>query len=98
MNELSTELSCKSKELLDTKIIEEQKFCIDRFKHNTTHFKFYTGLESFDTFKAVLAASSLVYCISNTNIEKIVSLDFVKRESKRTITVEEFFLTLARLR
>ena len=80
------------------------KFYIDRFKHNTTALKFYTGFESFDTFKAVLdylnpAANSLVYWGSNTNIEKIVSTDFVKRRSKRIMTVEEeFFLTLVRLR
>ena len=80
------------------------KFYIDRFKQNTTPLKFYTGFESFDTFKAVLdylnpAANSLVYWGSNTNIEKIVSTDFVKRGSKRIMTVEEeFFLTLVRLR
>ena len=35
VNELNAELSCKSKELLDTKkVMQEQKFCIDRFKHN----------------------------------------------------------------
>ena len=80
------------------------KFCIDRFKHNTTPLKFYTGFESFDTFKVVLdylnpAANSLVYWGSNTNIEKIVSTDFVKQGSERVMTVEEeFFLTLVRLR
>ena len=79
------------------------KFCIDRFKHNTTPLKFYTGFESFDTFKAVLdylnpAANSLAYWGSNINIEKIVSPDFIKRGSKRIMTVEEFFLTLVRLR
>ena len=83
--------------------MEEQKFRIDRSQHNTTDFKFYTGYESFGMFKAVLdylnpAANSLVYWCSNTIIEKIVSLDFVKRGSKRTMAVEEFFLTLVRLR
>ena len=105
VNELNTELSCKNKELLNTrKVIQEQKFCIDRFKHNTTHFMFYTGgFESFYIFNAVLeylnpTAISLVYWGSKTNIEKIVSPDFVKRGSKRTMTVEEeFFLTLASL-
>ena len=54
-SELNAELSCKNKELLDTKIVmQEQKFCIDRFKHNKTHFKFYTGFESFGIFEAVL--------------------------------------------
>ena len=105
MNELNTDLSCKNKEVLNTKkVLQEQKFCIDTFKHNTTHFSFYTGFESFDVFNAVLdylnpAANSLVYWGSKTNIEKIVSPDFVKRGSKRTMTVEEeFFLTLVHLR
>ena len=54
-SELNAELPCKNEELLHTKIVmQEQKFCIDRFKHNTTHFKFYTGFESFDIFEAVL--------------------------------------------
>ena len=35
VNELNTELSCKNKELLDTKVMQKQNFCIDRFKHNT---------------------------------------------------------------
>ena len=105
VNELNTELSCKNEELLYTKkVMQEQKFCIDRFKHNTTHFKFRTGFESFNIFKAVLdylnpAGNSSVYWVSNTNIEKKVSPDFVKRGSKRTMTVEEeFFLTLVHLR
>ena len=34
--------------------MQQQKFCIDRFKHDKTHIKFYTGSESFDIFKAVL--------------------------------------------
>ena len=73
--------------------IDALKFCIDRFKHNTTPLKFYTGFESFDTFKAVLdylnpAANLLAYWGSNINTEKIVSPDFVKRGSKRIMTVE----------
>ena len=37
-NELNTELSCKNMELLDTKkVIQEQKFCIDRFNNKTTN-------------------------------------------------------------
>ena len=34
--------------------MQDQNFCIDRFKHNKTHFKFYIGFESFYIFKAVL--------------------------------------------
>ena len=104
VNKLNTELSCKNKKLLDTKkVMQKQKLCIDRFKHNTTYLKFYTGFESFEIFKTFLdclnpVANSLVYYGSNTNIEKIVSNDFVKRGSERTRTVEEeFFLTWVRL-
>ena len=41
VNKLNTTLSCKNKELLDTKKgLQNQNFGIDRFRHNTTHFKF----------------------------------------------------------
>ena len=84
--------------------IDALKFCNERFKQNTTHLKFYTGFESFDTFKAVLdylnpAANSLAYWGSNTNIAKIVSPDFRNRGSKRIMIVEEeLSLTLVGLR
>ena len=84
--------------------MQAQKFCIDRFKHKVTHFKFSTGFENFYILKAVLdylnpAANSHVYWGSNTNIDKIVSPDFVKRRSKRRLIVEDkFFLTLVSLR
>ena len=46
--------------------LAQNKFSIDRFKHNDEHFKFYTGMPSFSVFKAVLnflepAASNLLY-------------------------------------
>ena len=42
VNESNTEFSCKSKELLGTKkVMQEEKFCIDKFKHNMTHFTFH---------------------------------------------------------
>ena len=34
--------------------LAQNKFSIDRFKHNDEHFKFYTGMPSFSVFKAVL--------------------------------------------
>ena len=89
-NELNTELSCKNKKLSDTKkVMRQQKFCIDRFNN-----KLKAALDYLNP-----AANSLAYWGSNTNIKKIVSLDFVKRESKRTMTTEEeLCLTLVRLR
>ena len=47
-------------------IIAKRKFCIDRFKHNQVHFKFYTCFDSYGQFKCVLgylqpAASMLSY-------------------------------------
>ena len=59
--------------------INQLKFTVDRFKHNQTHFKFYTGFESYNLFKVLLeylepAASKLIYSGSNTNIEKTTDL------------------------
>ena len=60
-NELNTELSCKIKELLDTKkVIQEQKFCIDRFNNKPKAALDYLNP----------AANSLVYWGSNTNTKK----------------------------
>ena len=79
--------------------MQDQQFCIDRFKHNTTHFKFFNGFEIFDIVKAVLdylnpSTNLIVYWVLNANIEKIFCPDFVKGGSKKTMTLEEeFFLT-----
>ena len=66
MNKLHTDLSCKIRNFQVQKFMQDQNFYIDRFKHNTTYFKFYIGFESFYIFKAVLdhlnpAANSQVY-------------------------------------
>ena len=55
-------------------LLNKSKFTMDRFKHSKLQFKFYTGFESYELFKAVLiylepAAHSLVYWGSNTNIQ-----------------------------
>jgi len=109
LEHFKSQLSMKDRELEDTlsdmnEKIQAEKFTLDKFKHNEAHFKFYTGFETYDVFKAVLAylqpaANSLIYWGSNTNIEKINSPEVLKRGSKRTLTAdEEFFLTLVRLK
>ena len=50
------------------------RFTIDRFKY-TTHFKFYTGFESYELFKVVFeyfqpTASTLIYYGSTTTANK----------------------------
>ena len=84
--------------------VQNNKFAVDRFKHNEAHFKFYTGFESYDIFKIVLdylqpAASKLVYWGSNTNMESKKTEDVNKRGRSRMLTAEEeFFMVLVRLR
>ena len=84
VNESNTELSCKSKELLGTKqVMQEKKICIDRIKNNITHFTFHHRsalvFESFDIFKVVLdylnsSANSRLYLGSNINIKNSFTL------------------------
>jgi hypothetical protein len=66
------------------KAISDISFTIDRFKHNTIHFKFYTGFESYELFKVVFeylqpTASSLIYYGSNTTADK----ETEKREEEK---------------
>ncbi|XP_057302699.1 uncharacterized protein LOC130636867 [Hydractinia symbiolongicarpus] len=82
---------------------DENKFTVDRFKHNTAHFKFYTGFESYEMFKLVLeylqpAADSLIYWGSNTNIENTKTYNGKRRRSRATTAETEFFMILIRLR
>ena len=48
-----SEISGLSKQLILT------KFCLDRFKHNEIHFKFYTRLETFEKFNHFIHFFSL---------------------------------------
>ena len=61
-------------------IIAKSKFCIDRFKHNQVHFKFYTGFDSYGQFKYVLeylqpAASMLSWESGSTPWQKEKNID-----------------------
>ncbi|XP_057298372.1 uncharacterized protein LOC130629250 [Hydractinia symbiolongicarpus] len=109
MDNLKVQMSSKEKEYEQTvkhlqSEIQGHKFTIDRFKHNEMHFRFYTGFESYKLFTVLLdylkpGANSLIYWGSNTNMEKIISPDCIKKGRPRTLSVEEeFFLTLCRLR
>lgn len=80
--------------------LQRNQFTVDRFKHNKYHFKFYTGFESYELFKAVLDflnpdAQSLKYWGSVT--KDTTSNNKLGRS--RTLSPEdEFFITLVRLR
>ncbi|XP_057291809.1 uncharacterized protein LOC130614396 [Hydractinia symbiolongicarpus] len=83
--------------------VDENKFTVDRFKHNTAHFKFYTGFKSYQMFKLVLeylqpAADSLIYWGSNTNIENTKTYNGKRGRSRATTAETEFFMILIRLR
>ena len=64
---LEQDIQTKSTQLTEKdQIIAQNKFSVDRFKHNREHFKFYTGFESYAQFMRVLeylkpAASRLTY-------------------------------------
>ena len=95
-------------ELKDTnqkqhEIINVSAFTIDRFKHNQTYFKFYTGFGSYSLFKVVLeylqpAASKLIYWTSNSNTTNKTDYNVSKRGRSRSLSPEEeFFMILIRL-
>ena len=75
--------------------LAQNKFSIDRFKHNDEHFKFYTGMPSFSVFKAVLnflepAASNLLY--NNTKGEGKSSS---RGRARKFSSEEEFFFGIS---
>ena len=109
IQKLTMEFEHKEKQLQEEKsrlqqVINDNKFSIDRFKHNQAQFKFYTEFDSYDLFRSVLdflepAASSLIYCDSTANIENKSKPSCLKRGPQRRLTAEEeFFLLLVRLR
>ena len=67
-------------------------------------YKFYTGLDSYETFKAIfesfgLAVNNLVYRNSRTDEANILTADYVKRGPKRLLPPEmEFYIVLVILR
>ena len=79
IQKLTMEFEHKEKQLQEEisrlqQVINDNKFSIDRFKHNQAQFKFYTGFDSYDLFRSVVdclepAASSLIYWDSTANIE-----------------------------
>jgi hypothetical protein len=83
---------------------KQRYFSVQNFKNNETLFKFYTGLQDYETFKVLLdslmpAAKNLVYCGSKTCAERLISDDVIKHGPKRSLSLEdEFFLVLVRLR
>ncbi|XP_012561205.2 uncharacterized protein LOC105846729 [Hydra vulgaris] len=86
------------------KVISDISFRIDQFKHNTAHFKFYTGFESYELFKVVFeylqpTASSLIYYGLNATTDKETESEVKKKGRKRTLTPEEeFFMVLIYLK
>ena len=97
----------KNEELLEKDaIIAKNKFCIDRFKHNREHFKFYTGFESYEQFMCVLeylqpASSLLTYWDSKRklNIENIEPSGGKRAGRVRSLRPDdEFFMVMTRLR
>ena len=77
---------------------------LEKIKGNNKIFKFYTGLQDYATFQALLrffgpVVNNLVYHDSGANHEKIADAKYKKRGPKRCLTAEhEFFLVLVRLR
>eukprot|EP00794_Sanderia_malayensis_P012578 gene12578-13867_t len=79
IHKLTIEFENKEKQLQEQvgrlqQVVNDNKFSIDRFKHNQAQFKFYTGFDLYVLFKPVLdflepAASSLNYWGSSTNTE-----------------------------
>ena len=77
---------------------------LERIKVNSKLFKFYTGLQDYATFQALIrffgsARNNLIYHDSATNHEKVSVAEYKKRGPKRRLTAEEeFFIVLVRLR
>jgi len=75
---LTVEFEHKEKQLQEEidklqQMINDNKFSIDRFKHNQAQVKFYTLLDSYDSFRVVLdflelGASFLIYWDSNGDL------------------------------
>ena len=94
--------------LLRNKLKEESaanRFSIEYFKlGNNRLFRFYTGLEDYDTFKAIFdsfgaGVRNLIYHDSGTKASNMTSPDYLKCGPKRFLSPEmEFFLMLVRLR
>ena len=69
IQKLTVEFEHKEKQLHFNRfqqVINDKKLSINRFKHNQAQFKFYTGFDLYDLFRAVLdflepGASSLIY-------------------------------------
>ena len=107
ISNMTVEIRQKEKSLLaeinSLKIeVDENKFTVDRFKHNNAHFKFYTGFDSYEMFKLVLeylqpAANSLIYWGSNTNVKNTKTCDGKHGRSRCTTAETEFFMILIRL-
>ena len=92
----------------DSKIVElrEQliltKICLDRFKHNEAHLKFYSGFEMYEMFNIFytflqLGANALIYWGSVTNINFAIEPSKYGR-SRSLQPQEELFPMLVRLR
>ena len=72
-------------------LLTQSKFTVDKFKHNTAHFKFYCGFDSYEMFKVMLeylqpAASSLIYWGSNTNVDNTIDDNNIKRGRSRKLS------------
>ena len=96
-------------QLLSQKLVESSNrhwFSVEnlKLKSDKKLFKFYTGLASYETFKAIFdsfgpAVDNLVYHSSRTNGANIHTPDYVKRGPKRLLSPEtEFFIVLVSLR
>ena len=108
-NKVKSENACQKN---DIKLLKEQihnkqierSFSVDRFKDDDKLFRFYSGLENYNTFKILfetfeLAVNNIVYYDLNTKAENITSSDFVKHGPKRLLRPDqELFLVLVRLR
>ena len=92
----------------DSKIVElrEQliltKICLDIFKHNEAHLKFYTGCEMYEMFNILYTflkrgANALIYWGSVANINFTIEPSKYGR-SRSLQPQEELFLMLVRLR
>ena len=83
--------------------LNKKPFSVDCFKGDDKLFRFYTGLQDYKTFKTLFASfgpavSNLIYYGTKTKTDNIKSSDYTKHGPKRSLTPEEFFLVLVRLR
>ena len=77
------------------------KFLLDRFKHNETHFKFYTGFKTYEMCKIFYTflqpeANAIIYWGSVKNIDFTIEQSKYGR-SRSLQPQEKLFLTLVQL-